>query len=324
MKEKILITGVAGFIGFHTAIKFLQNNCKIYGIDNLNNYYDQKLKLKRLSILSKYKNFIFKKIDLKNYKKTNNFIKQKKVSFIIHLAAQAGVRYSIDNPQTYVDNNISGFLNLLEIMKQNRIKKIIYASSSSVYGNLKVKKFSEKLNTSSQINMYAVTKKTNELMAHAYYDLYKINSIGLRFFTVYGPYGRPDMSLNIFASSIKKGKYFNLFNNGKMMRDFTYIDDVVISIYKIYRKFSISKNSNYKIFNIGTSSPVGLYKYVKLISNFLKKEPKIVKTSIQKGDVKATVSDSKKLKKFIKFKPTTKIDDGVKNFVKWFNMYYGN
>ncbi len=322
MKENILITGVAGFIGFSLARKFLENNYKIYGIDNLNNYYDKKLKFNRLKILKKKKSFYFKKLDLKNYKDLEKYIKKYKINFIIHLAAQAGVRYSLKNPHTYIDNNITAFLNILEIMKKRKIKKIIYASSSSVYGKIKNKIFSESLDTSSQINIYAVSKKTNELMAHAYHDLYKINSIGLRFFTVYGPYGRPDMSLNIFADGIRNLKKFELFNNGKMVRDFTYIDDVVTSVFKLFKKFSISKKKTCNIFNIGTSSPVRLKKYVKLISDNLNKKPKIVLKELQKGDVKSTISNSSKLYKYINFKPITKVDEGIKKFVTWFTVYY--
>jgi len=322
LKTNILITGVAGFIGFSLARKFLENNYKIYGIDNLNNYYDRNLKFDRLKILKKKKNFYFKKLDLKNYKSLENYIKKYKINFIIHLAAQAGVRYSLKDPHTYIDNNVTAFLNILEIMKKRKIKKIIYASSSSVYGKIKNKMFSEILDTSSQINMYAVSKKTNELMAHAYHDLYKINSIGLRFFTVYGPYGRPDMSLNIFADGIRNLKKFELFNNGKMVRDFTFIDDVVLSVFKIFKKFSKSKKHSCNIFNIGTSSPVKLKKYVKLISDNLKKKPKIVLTKLQKGDVKSTVSNSSKLYKYIKFKPITKVDEGIKKFINWFTSYY--
>ncbi len=322
IRKKILITGSAGFIGFHTAKKFLDEGFKIFGVDNLNNYYDINLKKERLKILKRYENFHFKKIDLKNYREIFDYTKKKKIQFIIHLAAQAGVRYSIENPQTYIDNNISAFLNLLEIMKIQKISKIIYASSSSVYGKIKANSFSENLNTNSQINMYAVSKKTNELMAHAYKDLYGINSIGLRFFTVYGPYGRPDMSLNIFASAIKRKTFFKLFNEGKMKRDFTYIDDVVLSIFKIYKKFILSKSKTSNVLNVGTTSPVHLEKYVKLISFFLNKKPKIIKTRLQKGDVKETISNSTKLKKYIKFKPKTKIKEGIKKFIDWFNMYY--
>ena len=247
-KNKILITGSAGFIGFHLSKYFLDKKFEVVGIDNLNNYYDKKLKFNRLKILKKKKSFYFKKLDLKNYKDLEKYIKKYKINFIIHLAAQAGVRYSLKNPHTYIDNNITAFLNILEIMKKRKIKKIIYASSSSVYGKIKNKIFSESLDTSSQINIYAVSKKTNELMAHAYHDLYKINSIGLRFFTVYGPYGRPDMSLNIFADGIRNLKKFELFNNGKMVRDFTYIDDVVTSVFKLFKKFSISKKKTCNIY----------------------------------------------------------------------------
>ena len=322
MRENILITGVAGFIGFNLAKKFLDNNYKIYGIDNINNYYDTKLKIDRLKILKHNKKFFFNKIDLKNYKSLSSFIKKHKITFIIHLAAQAGVRYSIINPQTYIDNNITGFLNILEIMRKNKIKKIIYASSSSVYGNTSKKIFSEKLDTSSQINIYAVTKKTNELMAHAYHNLYKINSIGLRFFTVYGPYGRPDMSLNIFANGIKNKRKFNVFNRGKMTRDFTYVDDVVVSVFKLFKKFSNSNKNYYDIFNIGTSKPVKLTKYIDLIANNLNRKPKMILSDLQKGDVKSTISNSNKLYKYVKFKPITKVEEGIKKFVDWFNDYY--
>ena len=322
MKNNILITGVAGFIGFNLAKKFLDNNYRIFGLDNLNDYYDPKLKKNRLNILKKNKKFFFEKINLTKYKNLDKYIKKNKINFIIHLAAQAGVRYSIINPQTYVDNNITAFLNILEVMKNRKIKKIIYASSSSVYGNINKKIFSENLNTSSQINMYAVSKKTNELMANAYYNLYKISSIGLRFFTVYGPYGRPDMSLNIFADGIKNSKKFKLFNKGNMVRDFTYIDDVVISVFKLFKTFSKTSKASYNIFNIGTSSPVKLKKYVGLIASNLNKKPRFILTKIQKGDVKSTVSNSHKLFKYINFRPITKVDVGIKKFIDWFNNYY--
>ena len=322
MKDKILITGTAGFIGFSLAKKFLENNYTIYGIDNLNNYYDKNLKIHRIKILKKNKKFFFQKLDLKNLNKLDNYIKKHKINFIIHLAAQAGVRFSLKNPHTYIDNNITAFLNILEIMKKRKIRKIIYASSSSVYGKVQNKIFNESLDTNSQINMYAVSKKTNELTAHAYHDLYKINSIGLRFFTVYGPYGRPDMSLNIFADGIKNSKKFQLFNKGDMVRDFTFIDDVVISVFKIYKKFTTSTKPTCDIFNVGTSSPVKLKKYVRLISDYLNKKPKIILAKLQKGDVKSTISNSSKLYRYINFKPITKVDEGIKKFINWFTVYY--
>ena len=239
------------------------------------------------------------------------------------MAAQAGVRFSIKNPQTYIDNNISAFLNLLEKMKEKNVKNIVYASSSSVYGNLLQNPFHEKMNTSFPINMYAVTKKTNELMAHSYHHLYNFKTIGLRFFTVYGPWGRPDMSLNIFSQSIKNKKQINLFNDGNMIRDFTYIDDLKVAVEKIVRKmFKTKKKNIYLIFNVGNSKRVPLKRYLFLIFKFFDKTTKVKKMPLQQGDIKQTISSNKLLYNFIRYKPNTLIKDGINNYVQWFKNYY--
>lgn len=322
MKKNILVTGSAGFIGFHICEILLKKNYNVLGVDNLNNYYDVNLKKNRNFILKKYPNFKFFKLDLKKKKELNRVFKYK-IDLVIHLAAQAGVRFSIKNPQTYIDNNISAFLNLLEKMKEKNVKNIVYASSSSVYGNLLQNPFHEKMNTSFPINMYAVTKKTNELMAHSYHHLYNFKTIGLRFFTVYGPWGRPDMSLNIFSQSIKNKKQINLFNDGNMIRDFTYIDDLKVAVEKIVRKmFKTKKKNIYLIFNVGNSKRVPLKRYLFLIFKFFDKTTKVKKMPLQQGDIKQTISSNKLLYNFIRYKPNTLIKDGINNYVQWFKNYY--
>ena len=250
MKNKnYLITGSAGFIGFHLSKKLLSEGFNVLGVDNLNNYYDQKIKQDRNNILKKYKNYRFNKIDIKDYKKLDRIFKKNSIHGVVNLAAQAGVRYSLKNPRSYIENNINGFFNILELSKKYRVKKFIYASTSSIYGLQKKFPLKENFNTDNPIQLYAATKKSNELMATSYSHLYKMDTIGLRFFTVYGPWGRPDMALFKFTKNIIKGKPIEVFNKGKHERDFTYVDDIVNGIFNIIN----NKKSRFgaKIFNIG-------------------------------------------------------------------------
>ena len=311
----ILITGCAGFIGFHCSKKFLEKKNKVYGIDVINDYYDKKIKFRRLKILRNYKNFIFKKINLCDEKKLKNFLNNKKIHLVIHLAAQAGVRYSLINPKKYIDSNINAFFNLLEIMKEKNIKNLIYASSSSVYGNSKKFPLQENMSTSKQISLYGATKKFNEILAYYYFQMFNISSYGLRFFTAYGPYGRPDMSIFKFCKKMLNGNSIDVYNNGNHERDFTFISDVVESIYNLSLKI---KKNHYEIINIAGGNKVKLLYLISLLEKFLNKKAKIKFLKLQKGDVVKTLADNKKLKKMITFVPKVKIEDGLKQFCEWF------
>ena len=318
----ILITGCAGFIGYHISnhlIKNKKNN--VYGIDNLNSYYDINLKKKRLSLLTKNTNFKFSKIDIINYQKLQNFFLKKKIKVIIHLAAQAGVRYSINSPRTYVDNNITGFFNILEISRKYKIKHLLFASSSSVYGSYNKLPLNEDMNTDKPDSFYAATKKCNEVMAYSYSNLYNIKITGLRFFTVYGPFGRPDMALFKFTQNIFNNKTIKLHNYGNHERDFTYIDDVSLRIVKLINKPSKNKIP-YQIFNIGNGKPEKLKIFlstIEKITNILSKK-KLV--GFQKGDVLKTHASTKKIDKVIKYDDKTNINKGIKNFVDWYKKFY--
>ena len=318
-----LITGSAGFIGFHLCNKLLQNKRNIiFGVDNLNNYYDVRLKNKRNNILiKKYSNYIFKKLDIGDKFKLFNNFKNKKIDIVINLAAQAGVRYSITNPETYIKSNIVGFFNVLELSKNKKVKHLLYASSSSVYGQNDKFPIKEEFNTSSPISMYAASKKTNEILAYSFAYTYKLKCTGLRFFSVYGPYGRPDMALFKFVKNIKNNKKIELYNGGNHERDFTYVDDVVDSIIRLIKKPSTNKISH-QILNIGYGKSIKLMDFVVLIEKYLSKKASVKKLKLQTGDVRKTHSDIKKLIKKIKFKPITGIEKGVKNFINWYNTYY--
>jgi len=320
MKEKILITGCAGFIGFHLSKRFCDNGYDVIGIDNINDYYDVKLKNSRLSILNANNNFSFKKIDILDKKLLNKIFKRNKIKFIFHLAAQAGVRGSIDNPKHYIDSNIIGFLNILEECKKYKIN-LFYASSSSVYGDNNNSSFSEVQKTDAQVSIYGVTKKTNELMAHTYYSLYKINSIGLRFFTVYGPWGRPDMAYFKFTENIIKNKIINVYNSGKHNRSFTYIDDIIDSIYLLYQKYN-SNNKYYEILNIGSNCSVSVLELIKNIELKIGKKAKLKYLPKQPGDVNNTASNCNKLNDSINFSPKINIKDGIINFIDWYTEFY--
>ena len=311
----ILVTGAAGFIGMHVANLLLERGDKVIGLDNLNSYYDPKLKQDRLNQLKNNPNFSFSKIDINEPNQVDDIFKKNDFTYVIHLAAQAGVRYSLENPRAYIDSNIVGFLNILESCKNHHIKHLVYASSSSVYGGNTKMPFSEKDRVDNPVSLYAATKRSNELMAHTYSHLYNLPTTGLRFFTVYGPWGRPDMALFLFTKAIIERKPINLFNNGEMLRDFTYISDIVEGIIRVLDKvpqcnkdildstINSTKNAPYKIFNIGNSRPVSLMKYVEAIEDAL--QLKAIKNFLpmQMGDVVATSSDVSELNSWVDFKP---------------------
>jgi len=320
---KILVTGSSGFIGFHLVRRLLSLGHNVVGIDNMNSYYDVDLKYSRLESLYKLKdNFTFYKIDLVSDKLSEVFANHK-FDAVVNLAAQAGVRYSIKNPQEYARSNVAGFLNLLEQIKDLGLKKFIYASSSSVYGRNKDVPFSIHDKTDSPVSLYAATKKSNELIAEAYSNMYKLPSIGLRFFTVYGPYGRPDMAYFSFTDSILSGKTIEVFNNGKMLRDFTYIDDVIDGIISALSKVISSKNHIHKIYNLGNNKPVALLEFIKVLESNCQKKAKVKLLPMQKGDVKETWADIAESEIELNYKPKISIDEGLRIFVDWYRNYYG-
>ncbi len=317
----ILITGSAGFIGYHLTKKILNKKIKVIGLDNINSYYDTNLKKNRIRELKKNKKFFFYNIDICEFRKLNNLILKKNIKIIIHLAAQAGVRYSIKNPRTYFDSNLQGFFNILETSRLNNIKHLIYASTSSVYGDTKKFPLSEKDSTDYPLSFYAATKKSNEVMAHSYSFIYKIPTTGVRFFTVYGPFGRPDMALFKFTKKIINDQSIELFNNGNHIRDFTYIDDIVDGVFSLIKKPS-KKSIPYEIFNIGNGSPKKLLDYLKYIEKNLDKNTKIKKLPLQVGDIVKTHSNINKLNKFTGYKPKTNIKIGIEKFIEWYKDYY--
>jgi len=317
----ILVTGAAGFIGYHLIEKTLNKNKAIIGIDNINSYYDISLKKDRIKKLKENKKFSFFKVDLSNYKKINNIVKKNKIKIIIHLAAQAGVRYSIKNPRTYFESNLEGFFNILEVSRHNKIKHLIYASTSSVYGDSKKFPLNENDRTDQPLSFYAATKKSNEVMAHSYSYIYKLPCTGVRFFTVYGPFGRPDMALFKFTKNIINNHPIELFNNGNHLRDFTYVDDIVNGIYSLINKQS-KKTIPYEIFNIGNGTPKKLLDYLKHIEMNLKKISKIKSLPLQVGDIVKTHSNINKLKKYTGYKPKTNIKIGIEKFIEWYKDYY--
>jgi UDP-glucuronate 4-epimerase len=320
---RILITGCSGFIGFHLSLFLLKKNYKIYGIDTMNSYYDPSLKYNRLKVLKKYKNFYFNKFDISNRKKINFFFNKNNIDCIINLAAYAGVQYSLKNPDVYFKTNEIGFYNLLENARIKKIKKIIFASSSSVAGNANFNFFKETDNTDSPISLYAATKKNNEILAHFYATHYKIKIIGVRFFTVYGPYGRPDLSIYKFAESIKNNKKIFLYNNGNHYRDFTYIDDVVKCLFKLinvdkFHNLDENKNSFFQIFNLGGGSKIKITNIINILEKFIKKKAILKNAPLRKGDVVFSRSSTKKLSRNINYHPDTKISTGLKLFISWF------
>ncbi|MBT7623789.1 MAG: NAD-dependent epimerase/dehydratase family protein, partial [Flavobacteriaceae bacterium] len=302
---KILVTGSAGFIGYHLCNSLLNDGYDILGIDNINNYYNKNLKLERLEILKKYKNFNFKKIDISNRENVAKIFKNFKPYKVINLAAQAGVRFSIENPYAYIDSNIIGFINLIEISKQNDVNGFIYASSSSVYGGNKKLPFSESDMTNDPISLYGATKKSNELIANSYSSLYGLNTTGLRYFTVYGPWGRPDMAYFSFTKKILAEEPIEVYNNGKMKRDFTFIDDIILGT-----KSALEKNYKCEIFNLGNNKNEELMDLIKVLENELSKEAIVKFLPMQSGDVIETYANIDKSIEKLNYNPKTSINDG--------------
>ena len=337
---KILVTGSAGFIGFHLSKELLKNGNTVIGIDNFNDYYDVNLKIERNKYLLNYANEIGAKFEifkenLTNYDSLHQIFKEQNIDKVVHLAAQAGVRYSISNPSKYIQSNIVGFSHILELCKIHKIKHLLYASSSSVYGGNKNVPFKEQDNVDHPISLYAASKKSNELMAHTYSHLFNLPTTGLRFFTVYGPWGRPDMALFLFTEKILKNKEIEVFNYGDMIRDFTYIDDIVESINKLI--FKIPKENNkfdfknqnpseswapYKVFNIGNSSPINLMEYINEIELNLERKASKKFLPLQPGDVRTTSANTDLLKDWIGYKPSTTIQFGIKQFIDWYKYFY--
>jgi len=334
MKTKIFITGSSGFIGFHVAKKYLDKGLKVHGLDSMNAYYDVNLKKSRLKILKKYKNFTFTRGNIANYNVINKSLLNFRPSIIIHLAAQAGVRYSIKNPKVYLDSNIIGSYHILEIAKKLKIKHLIMASSSSVYGANKKFPFQEIDKTDHQISFYAATKKSSENMAHSYSSLWKLPITILRFFTVYGPWGRPDMAYFKFTKNILKGKKIEIFNKGKMYRDYTYIDDIVEGVYKLtnkipkikklkrYKNDSLSHVAPIRILNMGNTKKINLLDFINTLEKTLKKKAIKKFMPMQKGDVQSTLSDTNLLRKITNYNPKTKYHEGIKRFLDWYKRYY--
>lgn len=350
--NKVLITGTAGFIGFHLVNRLINDDYMVLGVDNINDYYDKRLKFGRLKehgieankikekkIIpsEKFENYQFLKADIADHDFIVKFMLDQKFDYVINLAAQAGVRYSIDNPRSYTHSNIDGFLSILEGSRLSKVKNLIYASSSSVYGLNQKMPLSENDPTDYPMAMYAATKKANELMAHSYSHLHNLPTTGLRFFTVYGPWGRPDMALFIFTDALINKKTVNIFNNGQMVRDFTYIDDIVECIFRLIKKPAQSKQNPiqkkfnfvgssgpYQIFNVGNSSPIKLMDYIEALEKEFGKRLKKSMMPLQPGDVLKTHADIKSLENFIGFRPKTTIDYGVKRFVEWYKAKYLN
>ncbi|MFL2538646.1 MAG: NAD-dependent epimerase [Candidatus Rariloculaceae bacterium] len=332
---KILVTGAAGFIGYHTSKALLARGDEVVGLDNLNNYYDVSLKHSRLDILKKEPGFKFVELDLSDRDSIAELFAVRGFQRVVHLGAQAGVRYSLDNPFAYLDSNLVGIMTVLEGCRHNNIEHLVYASSSSVYGANTMMPFSVSHNVDHPISLYAATKKSNELMAHAYSNLYELPVTGLRFFTVYGPFGRPDMALSIFTKCILEGKPINLFNYGNHRRDFTYIDDIVSGVVGLLDKVAeanplwtgdksdpASSSAPYRIYNIGNQKPVELMRYVEVLEECLGRTAEKNMLPMQAGDVHDTWADVGNLVTDIGYKPQTSIEEGIKQFVDWYIKYY--
>jgi UDP-glucuronate 4-epimerase len=330
-----LVTGCAGFIGAALCKRLLEKGEQVIGIDNLNDYYDTSLKMARLKTLNKFTNFLFEKIDISKREELAHLFSRVKPRVVINLAAQAGVRYSVTNPHVYADSNLVGFLNVLEGCRHNEVKHLVYASSSSVYGANTQMPFSVKHSVDHPLSLYAATKKANELMAHTYSHLYNLPTTGLRFFTVYGPWGRPDMALFSFTKSILENKPIQIYNYGKMQRDFTYIDDIVEGVIRVvnnipsgcsdWKSFPPDPSRSrapYRLYNIGNNQPVELMELVTTLEKFLGKEAIKEYLPMQMGDVPSTYADVNDLIADVGFKPKTTIFQGVKEFVSWYQEYY--
>lgn len=329
MSEAVLVTGAAGFIGMHVARRLLQEGHAVFGLDNLNAYYDPNLKNARLAELNKFRNFRFEKIDLADRRSTAGLFSAEKFSYVIHLAAQAGVRYSLSDPHAYAESNLLGFLNVLEGCRHAGCRHLVYASSSSVYGANTAMPFRTSDNVDHPLNLYGASKKANELMAHAYAHLFALPATGLRFFTVYGPWGRPDMAMWLFTDAILKGRAIKLFNHGKMRRDFTYIDDVIEAVIRLLplapagnAQWSgndpASSPAPWRIFNIGNSHPVEITEVVRLIEGATGKSAVAELLAMQPGDVPETYADAAALEQAVGFRPDTPIGKGIAHFVRWF------
>ena len=313
---KVLLTGAAGFIGMHCAQRLLARGDDVVGVDNLNDYYPVQLKKDRLAQL-KHPNFRFRQVDIADSQALEQVFHSERPQSVLHLAAQAGVRYSLQNPAAYIQSNLVGFANLLECCRRYPPRHLVYASSSSVYGANQELPWSESQNVDHPVSLYAATKKSNELMAHVYSHLYGLNATGLRFFTVYGPWGRPDMSPMLFANAIVKGEPIPVFNQGDMQRDFTYIDDVVEGTVRV-----LDKPTRYAVYNIGNHQPVNLIDYIAALERAFGKEAKLAMKPMQPGDVKATYADTSALHAAVGFAPCTPLDTGLARFADWFRFYY--
>jgi UDP-glucuronate 4-epimerase len=335
MSPKILVTGAAGFIGFHLCRRLLAAGNQVIGLDNLNDYYDIRLKLDRLEQIKSHDHFHFYQIDLFDREAVSRLFAEQGFDKVVNLAAQAGVRYSLVNPYSYAETNLMGFLNILEGCRHHQIKHLVFASSSSVYGANTRMPFSVHDNVDHPVSLYAATKKANELMAHTYASLFKLACTGLRFFTVYGPWGRPDMALFLFTRAILEGKPIEVFNYGKMQRDFTYIDDIVEGVVRVLDKIpepnpewngrqpdSATSYAPYRIYNIGNNHPVELLYFIEVLEHCLGKQAQKNLMSIQPGDVPATYADVEDLENDVGFKPATPIEKGIQNFVDWYREYY--
>jgi UDP-glucuronate 4-epimerase len=333
--QTILVTGAAGFIGYHLSKQLLDRGDRVIGIDNLNSYYDVSLKESRLKLLTDRENFTFHKIDLADREGMDGLFARYNFEIVVNLAAQAGVRYSLTNPRAYIDSNITGFSNILEGCRHHRVQHLVYASSSSVYGANTKMPFSVTDNVDRPISLYAATKKSNELMAHTYSHLYKIPTTGLRFFTVYGPWGRPDMAPMLFTDAILAGKSINVFNYGKMRRDFTYIDDIVEGVLRVIKSIpqpnpeftqdDLDPNRSkaaYKLYNIGNSQPIELLTFIETLETCLGKTADKNFLPLQAGDVVATYADVTNLMADVGFQPKTSLQEGISQFVDWYLNYY--
>jgi UDP-glucuronate 4-epimerase len=348
---KILVTGTAGFIGFHLAMRLIEKGEEVFGLDNINDYYDVNLKYARLALTGIERenieygneiksansgNYRFMKADLEDFETIKKLFSKENFDVVVNLAAQAGVRYSFESPHTYLKSNITGFLNMLESCRSNPVKHLVYASSSSVYGLNKKMPFSIHDNVDHPISLYAASKKSNELMAHTYSHLFNIPSTGLRFFTVYGPWGRPDMAYFLFTKAIFENKPVRVFNYGNMKRDFTYIDDIIDGMINIIYK-PAEKNtawnsefpdpgtslSTYRLYNIGNSTPVNLMDFINCIEKELGKKAEVELLPLQPGDVESTYADVEDLKRDFNYSPSTPVEKGIHEFVKWYKKYYG-
>lgn len=333
--NKVLVTGAAGFIGFHLSQQLLARGDKVIGLDNLNNYYDVTLKKHRLAQLQGKSGFSFYNLDLANREGMTQLFAEASFDLVAHMAAQAGVRYSLKNPYAYVDSNLVGFINVLEGCRNSKVKHLVFASSSSVYGANTKTPFSVHDNVDHPLSLYAATKKANELMAHTYSHLYRLPTTGLRFFTVYGPWGRPDMALFLFTKAILAGQPIDVFNAGKMQRDFTYIDDIVEGVIRVLDKIPepnitwsgdvpdpASSNAPYKIYNIGNNQPIELMRFIEVLEDCLGRKAEKNILPLQAGDVPVTYADVDDLVKDVGFKPSTPIEVGIERFIAWYRSYY--